>query len=85
MNLHDAIDGTHISISKPKLTFVDDYYYHKSGGYSIVAHVVLDVKRKFTNLYVGLLGSINNFQVLGKSKLYKQVQHQRLFSLVRGS
>jgi hypothetical protein len=75
----------HISISKPKLAFVKDYYYHKSGGYSIVAHAVVDVSRKFTNLYVGLPRSINDFEVLQKSRLYKHVQHQMFFSLVRGS
>jgi len=85
LNSHDTIDGTHLSISKPKLAFVEDYYYHRSGGYSIVAHAIVDVRRKFTNLYVGLPRSINDFQVLWKSKLYKQAQHQRLFNLVRGS
>ncbi len=52
--MHGTIDGTHISISKPKLAFVEDYYYHKSGSYSIVAQVVVDVRRKYINLYVGL-------------------------------
>jgi hypothetical protein len=49
-----------------------------------VAQAIMDVKKRFTNIYVGLLGSINNFQVLQKSKLYKQAQHRRLFNLVRG-
>jgi hypothetical protein len=77
--VHGAIDGTHISISKPKLVFVKDYYYHKSGSYSIVAQVVVDVRRKFINLYVGLpvasmilefyenLGCTNKFNIKGFS------------------
>ncbi len=83
--VHGVINNTHISISKPKPAFAKKYYYHKSGSYPIVAHVVVDVKMRFTNLYVGLPRSINDFQVLWKSKLYKQAQHQRLFNLVRGS
>jgi hypothetical protein len=37
LNLHGAIDNTHISISKPNITFVKHYFYHKIGGYLIVA------------------------------------------------
>jgi len=29
-SMHGTINNTHISISKPKLTFVTDYYYHKN-------------------------------------------------------
>jgi hypothetical protein len=32
-----AINGTHIAISKPSSPFPKDYYYHKTGGYNIVA------------------------------------------------
>jgi len=60
--VHGVIDDTHISISKLKLTFAKNCYYHKSGSYSIVAHVVVDVKMRFTNLYVGLPWSINDFR-----------------------
>ncbi len=35
-NFQGAIDDTHISISKPKVDFVEDYYFHKTKGYSIV-------------------------------------------------
>jgi hypothetical protein len=35
--MHSAIDGTHTTISKPKVVFAKDYYFHKTGGYSIVA------------------------------------------------
>jgi hypothetical protein len=32
-----AIDGTHISILKPQGDFVEDYYYHNTSDYNIVA------------------------------------------------
>jgi len=59
--VHGTIDGMHISISKPNIAFVEDYYYHKIGGYSIVPHGVVDVKRRFINIFVGLIGNINDF------------------------
>ncbi len=43
-NVDDAIDGTHIKIPKPKTTFPEDYYYHKTRGYSIVVQAIVDSK-----------------------------------------
>lgn len=40
-NIHGAIDGTHIAILKPSKPFVEDYYYHKSSGYSVVAQAMV--------------------------------------------
>jgi hypothetical protein len=67
-SMQGVINYRHISISKPKFDFDEDYYFHKIGGYSIVAQVV-DVRKKFIDIYVGLLKSVNNFQVLQKSSL----------------
>jgi hypothetical protein len=39
---HGAIDGMHVAIAKPSCTYPEDYYYHKSGGFSIIAQVVVD-------------------------------------------
>jgi len=36
-SVHGTIDTTHISISKPKLDFVKDYYFQKTRGYLVVA------------------------------------------------
>jgi hypothetical protein len=44
-NVQGAIDGTHISMVKPIL-FPKDYYCHKLGGYSLVAHVVVNCKKR---------------------------------------
>lgn len=41
-NVQGAIDGTHISIVKPST----DYYYHKFGGYNVVAQAIVDCKEK---------------------------------------
>jgi hypothetical protein len=61
--VHGTIDGIHISISKPNIAFVEDCYYHKIGGYSLVPQGVLDVKGRFANIFVDLLGSINEFSI----------------------
>ena len=39
-----AIDGTHVSISKPRFGAID-YYYFKSGGYTLNCQVVVDSKK----------------------------------------
>jgi hypothetical protein len=57
--MHGAIDCTHIHILKP-IVFLEDYYYFKSGGYSIVAQAVVDSRKQLCNLYVGFPGSVNN-------------------------
>jgi hypothetical protein len=46
-----AIDGTHIYIFKPS-TYPKDYYYHKCGGYNVVAQAIVDCKKKFIEVFV---------------------------------
>lgn len=60
-SVHGVINNTHITISKPKVVFVEDYYFHKNRRYSIVAWVVVDVR--FIDIFVGLFGSVNDFRV----------------------
>lgn len=61
--VHGAIDCTHFGIAKP-VEFPEDYYYFKKGVYTIVAQAVVDCKKQFTKLFVGLPGSINDSCVL---------------------
>jgi hypothetical protein len=56
-----AIDGTHISIVKPS-TYPEDYYYHKVGGYNVIAQAIVDCKKKIIDVYVSLLGSVNDLK-----------------------
>jgi hypothetical protein len=58
-SVHGALDCTHIAISKPS-EFPEDYWYFKTGGYSMVAQAVVDAKKQFRSIFVGLPGSINN-------------------------
>jgi hypothetical protein len=48
---------------------------------------VVDARKKFIDIYVGLLKSVNNFQVLPKLSLYRQAQYQYqgLFNMEKGN
>jgi hypothetical protein len=37
LNVHIAIYDMHISMLKPKISFVEDYFYHEIVGYLVVA------------------------------------------------
>jgi hypothetical protein len=64
-SVHGALDCTHIAISKPS-EFPEDYWYFKTGGYSMVAQAVVDAKKQFRSIFVGLPGSINDQRLLRK-------------------
>ena len=74
LSVHGAIDCTQIKISKSK-EYLEDYYCYKTGGYSVVAQAVVDSHKQFMQLYVELLGLVNDQRVLRRSSLW-----QRLFT-----
>jgi hypothetical protein len=76
-NVQDAIDGTHIV--KPS-TYPKDYYYHKFGGYSVVAQAIINCKKTIIDVSVSLLGSVNDSKVLHNSTPYKNGQYHGLFA-----
>lgn len=73
-----AIDGTHISISKPQVG-ATDYFYFKSGGYTINCQAVVDSDKRFLDLYLGMPGSTNDSRVLRRSSLFSLAMHGNLF------
>lgn len=64
-----AIDGTHVAISKPQVGAAD-YYYFKSGGYTLNCQAVVDSEKRFLDLYLGMPGSTNDSRMLRRSSLY---------------
>jgi hypothetical protein len=66
-----AIDGTHLHIKKPTLV-AEDYFYFKSGGYSMQCQAVVDWSKKFLDVAVGMLGNTNDSRVLKCSSMYMQ-------------
>jgi hypothetical protein len=73
-----AIDGTHVAISKLRYG-PTDYYYFKSRGYTLNCQAVVDSKKRFLDLYLGMLGSTNDARVLHRSSLYRKAMHNNLF------
>jgi len=84
LNMMGAIDGTHISIAKPSSVYSKDYFFHKTRGYNVVAQTMVDSQKRFMDVYVGLLRSVNDFCVLRKSKLYPRAIHKVSFTLLLG-
>lgn len=79
-NIQRAIDGMYFSNSKLVGPFSEDCFYHKTGNYNIVCQAIVDDKKLYTNLFIGLLGSANDSKVLRKYGFYANVQQQGLFS-----
>jgi hypothetical protein len=66
-----AIDGTHFNIAKPA-HFSEDFFYFKTNGYSLVCQAVVNKKKQFLDVFVGLPGSLNDARVLRRSGLYNR-------------
>jgi len=58
-----AIDDTHVTISKPKFG-PTDYYYFKSGGYRLNYQAIVDSKKWFIDLFLGMPSSTNDARCL---------------------
>jgi hypothetical protein len=75
-----AIDCTHIHIAKPAIG-PEDYFYFKSGGYSLNCQAVVDNRKRFIDLYLGMPGSTNDARVLRCSTLYRLGMQENLFDV----
>lgn len=73
LNVHGVINGTHVVIIKPSKPFAKDYFYYKSGGYSVFAQVVVDNNKQFIDLFVKLLDLVNDLHVFKKFGHYNSV------------
>jgi hypothetical protein len=75
-----AIDCTYIHIAK--LTKgSEDYFYFKSGGYTLNCHAVVDSRKRFLDLYLEMSGSTNDARVLRQFTLYHLAMHENLFDV----
>jgi hypothetical protein len=75
-NMMGVVDGTHISITKQSCAYFEKKFFHKTGGYNVVAQLVVDSQKRFMDVYVGLLQNVNDSYVLTKSKLYQHAIHR---------
>jgi hypothetical protein len=75
-----AIDRTHIHIAKPAVG-PEDYFYFKSGGYTLNFQAVVDSRKRFLDLYLGMHGSTNDARVLRRSSLYRLAMQENLIDV----
>jgi hypothetical protein len=67
------------------------YFYHKTTGYNVVCQTIVVDQKQFTNIFVGPLGSVNDFRVVRRSTIYyfllnfkdysMQIKVKKVFSL----
>ncbi len=53
------------------MPFPNDYYYFKFKGYSILAQAMVDHKKRFINICIGMPRSVNDSCVFHRFALYK--------------
>jgi hypothetical protein len=70
--MQGVINGTHVCISKPKISFAKKYNYFKTSRYSIMTQIVVNSKKKFVDVYIGFLGFVTDSCVLQNNSLYSQ-------------
>lgn len=76
----DAIDGTQIVITRPCFAAAD-YYYFKSGDYSINYQAVVDTSKRFMDIHVEMARSTNDAHMLQRSTLFHRGQHNILWPM----
>ena len=67
----------HVPIAKPKHVPAN-YFYFKSGGYSLNCQAFVDSEKRFLDLYLDMPGSTNNSCMLQYSSLYDLAMHNNL-------
>ncbi len=51
---------------------------------SVVCQAIVDDQKQFSNIFVGLQGTINDSKVFRRSTIYYYVQYQGLFNANKG-
>jgi hypothetical protein len=74
-----AIDGTHFYICRPTNS-LEDYFYFKSGGYTMQCQAVVEKSKKFIDVSMGMPGSTNDSRQLRRSMLYHMASTSNLFN-----
>jgi adenylate kinase family enzyme len=64
--------------------FVKIFFTTKLGGYNVVCQTIVDDQKKFTNIFVGLPRSVNDFRMLKRFVTYYFVQSRGFFSVDKG-
>ncbi|GBG63080.1 hypothetical protein CBR_g36565 [Chara braunii] len=78
-NCHGCIDCTHIYIDKPANANGEDYCDRKR-RFSMQAQVVVDMKLRVLDVFVGYPGSVHDMRMLNLSSLWARVEEGQLFT-----
>ncbi|CAH1263518.1 uncharacterized protein [Branchiostoma lanceolatum] len=67
-----AVDGSHIPIKAPSKDRTD--FYNRKGFYSVILQGVVDHMSRFTDISVGMPGSVHDARVLRKSRIFRRAE-----------
>jgi hypothetical protein len=64
--------------------YPEDYYYYKTSAYIVHMQAVVDSKKRFIDLCIGMPSSVNDSRVLRRSYLYRSVTQRGLMNVNTG-
>jgi hypothetical protein len=74
--IYGAIDYTQIHIQKPEGACATNFFSYKSKGHNMQLQVVVNHEKHFQNVFVGMLGSINDLRIIQLSNLCQRPTFQ---------
>jgi hypothetical protein len=82
--MQGIIDDTHVLITKFVIPSLEDYYYHKSKCYSMVAQVVID-SNDYYLMFSLVCHKMSMTPHILRSRLYQQFQYNGVFDPSKGN
>jgi N-acetyl-gamma-glutamylphosphate reductase len=77
--IHGSINVTQIHMFKSKGQRVTEYFSYKSKAYNMQFQVVINYQKKFKDVFVGMLGLMNDAHILQISFVHQKATYQQLF------
>lgn len=74
-NIIGAIDCSHIKIKAPMKN--KECYFNRKHYYSVHLQAVVDINKKFVDIFIGEPGSLHDSRVLRKSELYQEAHSDK--------
>jgi hypothetical protein len=78
--IQGAINVVIIHIQKSMHIFANDYYLFKSKAYNMQMQNIIDHRKHFLDVFVGMSSSINDVKVLRLPSIYKKATQGYLFN-----
>jgi hypothetical protein len=84
-SVQGVIDCTQIHMQKPKRASIAKCFSYKSKAYNMQLQAMVDHEKQFQDVFVRLIGSMNDTKVLQMSSLYKNATFDGFLDPKRGS